>query len=114
MKYSVVIYTTAANLSASDQLADALGYGLGNFSVPLGDTETSPVTHYGLHTYATQIFVDMLTAAGAGTPPTVGGMTAEEALAIVSQWGVSVRPVGVDSAEHFDSAVAPLTRDVLE
>lgn len=109
MQYSLVIYTPSTNRDASNQLAETLGYGPGCFSVPLYDNGT--ITAYGLHTAADQDFIDMLTAAQAGTPPQVDGMTPEEVVATVSQWGVSVQPIDVDAGEHFDAAIAPLTRD---
>lgn len=110
-KYSTVIYTTAANLDASNLLAELLGYGPNDFSVPLGDTEDGPVTHYGLHTYATQGFVDMLTDATKGILPIVNGMTADEVAAIVSQWTVSIE-LGITRLPitHFEEVITPLCR----
>jgi len=110
-KYSTVITTPAANLAASNQLAELLGYGPNDFSVPLGDTEAGPATHYGLHTYATQGFVDMLTGAQAGAMPVVDGMTDAEVAAIVEQWAVSIEPGDTRlPIEHFNEVVLPLVR----
>lgn len=59
---SVVLIIPAALKSDADTLAELLGYGPNSYSVPLSADGTEPATHYGLHTWAEQSFLDMLSA----------------------------------------------------
>lgn len=57
---SVVLIIPAALRDKANALGEALGHGPNNYSVAL--TNAMAPTHYGLHTWATQAFVDMLAA----------------------------------------------------
>jgi hypothetical protein len=57
---SIVLIITAALRADANALGEAMGWGPDNYSVPLTDGDA--ITHYGLHTWATQAFVDMVEA----------------------------------------------------
>lgn len=57
---SVVLIIPADLRDKANALGEALGHGPNNYSVAL--TNATAPTHYGLHTWATQAFVDMLAA----------------------------------------------------
>lgn len=60
--YSVVLVLSDNLRQQGNELAEAMGYGPDNYSVPLSATGQEPATHYGLHTWASQAFVDILAA----------------------------------------------------
>ena len=102
MKYSVVITTAKRDLC--NQLGEALGWGANTYSVPLSLDGNEPATHWGLHTYARQVFVDMLTDAQAGIYPVVEGMTEAEVGEAVASLNISIDSTGMIPAEHFEIA----------
>jgi len=61
---SAVLIVTTANLDAANALGEAMGWGPGNYSVPLSADSVLPATHYGCRAEVTQGFIDMLI-----TPP---------------------------------------------
>lgn len=58
--FSIVLIIPATLHDKANALGEALGHGPNNYSVPLANA-TEP-TNYGLHTWGTQDFVDMLAA----------------------------------------------------
>lgn len=60
--YSLVLIIPADLRDDANALAEALGHGPSNYSVPLSPTGGEPATHWGLHTWAQQSFIDMLEA----------------------------------------------------
>ena len=57
---SIVLIIPADLHDKANALGEALGHGPNNYSVAL--TNSTEPTHYGLHTWGTQAFVDMLDA----------------------------------------------------
>ena len=86
---SIVLITSLPE--KANALSEALGWGPNNFSVPLTNNK------FGLHTWATQNFVDILES---GEAPE--GFSAEDFSAILDDLIKSVRP---DSANHFEEVL---------
>lgn len=79
--YSLVMIVTADKKDDANVLGEGLGHGPSTFSNPLYTGET--LSHYGSHAWASQGFIDLLTAAGEGTlPQPSDGRTWDE-------WGLS-------------------------
>jgi hypothetical protein len=55
---SVVLLVPAALRDSANELGELMGWGPNNYSVPLVSGDV--VTHYGLHTWAEQSFVEMV------------------------------------------------------
>lgn len=66
---SAVLIIPLANRDAANQLAQLMGWGLNNYSVPLSADGTEPATHFGLHAWVTPEFEAMMTGAGQGEMP---------------------------------------------
>lgn len=58
--YSVVLITPAALHAKANALAEAMGYGPNNYSIQLSANGAGPASHWGLHVWAGQAFVDQL------------------------------------------------------
>ncbi|MEP3071506.1 hypothetical protein [Maricaulis sp.] len=99
---SVVIIVPAAIREQVIALAAALGFST-RLGAPLSPTGTGTPTHYGTHTRALQVFVDLLT----GEVPAAEGFDPADVAALRAQMIVSVRPVSemTDSA-HFQNELA--------
>lgn len=70
--YSVVLLVPQQWQSSGNQLAEAMGHGPNNFSVPLSADGNEPATHYGCRSQAKHEFVHMLeVAAASGFPPII-------------------------------------------
>ncbi|PJK29973.1 hypothetical protein [Minwuia thermotolerans] len=72
--YSVSLAVPAAAQDDANALAVALGWDVWpgrTFSVPLSADGAAPASHYGCHTWATQGFLDTLSAAQGGALPPV-------------------------------------------
>ncbi|MFN3991242.1 MAG: hypothetical protein ACK4IS_13400 [Erythrobacter sp.] len=61
---SVVLIVPADLRDDANKLAELLGHGPNNYSVPLSADGAEPATHYGLHTWAEQSFIELLAADG--------------------------------------------------
>lgn len=98
---SVVLIIPADLRDKADQLAELMGWGPNSYSVPLSADGTEPATHYGLHTWAAQSFVDMLTGAQGGVmPPELvdAGYAEADFLAVM---GGLIHSVRDSMDEHF-------------
>ena len=114
--YSAVLVVPAALLAEGNAIGEALGWGPGNFSVPLSTNGLEPATHYGLHAQAQQNFVDMFTGAAQGVVP--DGLD-PAALPVIGAMASSSAVEGVKRpAEHFqellDAAGLRRLGDVVE
>ena len=98
--YSVVLLIPAAVQAAANQVAEGLGHGPSNFSVPLSADGSEPATWFGCRTQAQQSFIDMLTAAGQGQLPEIEGMTPQEVGAVLVQLQADVS-TSEDGYTHF-------------
>lgn len=103
--YSVVLLIPAAVQAAANQVAEGLGHGPNNFSVPLSADGSEPATWYGCRTQAQESFIQMLTAAGEGTLPEIEGMTPQEVGAVLVQMQADVS-TSEDGYTHFERALS--------
>jgi hypothetical protein len=62
--FSVVLIIPAELRDDANALAEAIGHGPNNYSVALSGDGQEPATHYGLHTWAQQAFIDLLASDG--------------------------------------------------
>ena len=102
--YSVVLLIPASSQAAANQVAEGLGHGPSNFSVPLSSDGSEPATWYGCRTQAQQSFIDMLTAAGQGQLPEIEGMTPQEVGAVLVQLQADVS-TSEDGYTHFERVI---------
>jgi hypothetical protein len=57
---STVLILPANQVATGNAVAEAMGWGPSNYSITLSADGREPVTHYGLHTWATEGFRDMI------------------------------------------------------
>ncbi len=103
---SVVLIAPAALRAAANALAEAMGWGPDNYSVPLSPGGAEPATHYGLHTWATDDFLATVAGAEAGElPPHLGGagMAPAQVAGLIAQLIISVQG---SAEQHFESVLA--------
>lgn len=100
---SAVLTVPVASREDANTLGEAMGWGPDNYSVPLGPVGGEDVTHYGLHAWAEQSFVDTLGAAAGGHLPVVPGMTPQQVGGVLSALVFSVR---TSSEGHWASVLA--------
>lgn len=105
--YSCVMICPAELQSLTNQLAEGLGHGPGNLSVPLSGDGAEPATHYGCRAQAQQSFVDLVTAAGGGQLPEIEGMTPEQVGAVLTNLSIDFQ-VGVNEVQHFTTVAGAL------
>ena len=98
MKPSLVLIVPAVHRDEANALGASMGWGNGNFSVPLSDDGVT-VTHYGCRLSVSQAFLDvMLTDLIAGVP-----------------WGSQlINDVADDKTSHFDTVVADYNLQVID
>ena len=97
MKSTVLIIPT--NLQADgNAVAEAMGWGVNNYSVPL-TTNGVDISHYGLHTHTSAQFEGWIT----GTQPLPAGM--EYAQPVIDALIYSFRD-DIKNREHFDAVLA--------
>ena len=102
--YSVVLLIPAAVQAAANQVAEGLGHGPNNFSVPLSSDGSEPATRYGCRTQAQQSFIDLLTAVGGGELPTIEGMSPKEVAEVLMQLQADVS-TSEDGYTHFERVI---------
>ncbi len=59
---SAVLILPDDQVATGNAVSEAMGWGSPAYTVPLSADGSEPATHYGLHTWGTQAFVDMLDA----------------------------------------------------
>lgn len=101
--HSAVLIVPLAQHALADQLGEAMGWGPNNYSVPLSTSGSEPATHFGLHAWVTQDFVEMMAAVGSGNVPPVPGMTPAEVVEVTSALIVSIQ---TDSTGHWAGVLA--------
>jgi hypothetical protein len=104
--HSVVLIVTAAVHDKAEVLSAYMGWGSPAYTVPLAATGQEPATHFGLHTWAEQAFVDILTAAGQGVMPQLladAGYPEADFLAVMAGLTASIRG---ELTDHFTSVIA--------
>lgn len=90
--FSAVLIVPVALLADANKLGEVLDWGPNNYSVALSANNGSTATHYGLHSWVAQSFVDMLTAAEGGQLPPIPDMTQQQVVAVLSGLIASIRP----------------------
>lgn len=100
---SVVLIIPTSLKPKADALGEALGHGPNSYSVPLSANGSEPATHYGLHTWAKQSFVDMLAGASQGIMPDGLDYPADDFAAAMAALVASVRD---DATGHFADVVS--------
>jgi hypothetical protein len=105
--FSAVLVTPADQLEAANRVGLALGYSNNEFTVPASDNGTD-ITHYYCHTWANEVFDQMVRGLGEGTPPAAdyeaAGLTVEAYLTALSRLIVSCKD-GADPAQHVDEVL---------
>jgi hypothetical protein len=91
--HSLVLIIPAALKEKADALGDFLGHGPNNYSIPLYNSEKE-LTHYGLHAWAQQEFLDLLES-----PEGIDFPDLEEILANL------IRSVRSDYTNHFQDVI---------
>lgn len=93
---STVLIVPAAHQAAANAVAEAMGWGPNNYSVPLVTGEV--VTHYGLHTQSSEQFEGWVK----GTTPLPEGM--ESAQAVIDVLTASFSAT-LNGRAHFDAVL---------
>jgi len=101
--FSTVLIVPASLRAEANMLGEAMGWGPNNYSVPLSATGAEPASHFGLHAWAEQSFVDLMRGLGQGIVPPVQGMTPAQVVGVVSALVTSIR---LDSSGHWDDVIA--------
>lgn len=101
--YSVVLILSVDQVGAGNAVSAAMGWGSPAYTVPLSATGMEPVTHYGLHTWAAQEFVDLLDGAEAGIIPSLQGIASADIAQVVGSLVSSVR---TSADGHWDGVLS--------
>jgi len=100
--YSAVLVVSADNQAIGNQLAEALGHGPNNYSVPLSADGSEPATHFGCRAQVNDVFVAMVQSASQGELPEIDGLTPEQVATAFSAMQIDIQPAG-DGYQHFVS-----------
>jgi len=100
---SAVLIIPAALRDKADRLGELMGWGPGNYSVPLSSDGTS-VTHYGCRADVTTGFLDMIAGAQAGHLPSID-MPPGDIVAVLSALVADFAEPGqyASAREHFEA-----------
>jgi hypothetical protein len=98
--YSAVLIVSDADRNIGNQLAEALGYGPNNYSVPLSADGSEPATHWGCRAQVNEVFVEMVQDASQGTLPELEGMTPQEIAQAFGAMQIDIQQ-SVDPYSHF-------------
>jgi hypothetical protein len=101
--YSVVLIVPQQSQNDANLVAEVLGHGPDNFSVPLSSSGNEPATHYGCRTQAQQSFVDFLNALKLGQIQEIEGITNSQLTSVVD--GLIYDTNGTDGYEHFNRVI---------
>lgn len=104
MSISCVLILPASLREKGNQLAEAMGWGPDNYSVPLSPAGHGKPTHYGLHAWAGKEFMALLggVAAGDAPPEALGEYPAKGLKAVMAGLVISFRD---DAEAHFSEAL---------
>jgi len=100
--HSAVLIVAAASRYICNQLAEALGYGPNNYSVPLSADGNGPATYFGCRAQVNEVFVEMVSSASQGSLPEIDGMTPQEVAGAFMAMSIDIQPAG-DAYNHFVS-----------
>ena len=103
---SCVLIITADLQAKANTISEIMGWGPNSYTVPLSSTGQEPATHYGLHAWVEQSFVDMMLAAQNTNlmpqPLVDAGMSPSDFTAVISALIASFRP---DIGSHWDDVL---------
>jgi hypothetical protein len=105
--FSAVCIVPADKLELGNRLAEGLGHGPNNYSVPLSADGSEPATHYGCRAAVNEVFVAMVQDAGQGTLPEIDGMEPSEVLEAFMAMQIDIQPAD-DPYQHFVNYTASL------
>jgi hypothetical protein len=96
---STILILPAAMRDAGNAVAEAMGWGPDNYSVPLSADGSAPATHYGLHAWTDDQFKGWVE----GTAPLPDGMDA--AVPVIAALIASFRTSG-EPRQHFHEVLS--------
>jgi hypothetical protein len=105
--YSAVCLVPADKQEIGNRLAEGLGHGPNNYSVPLSGDGSLPATHYGCRAQVNEVFVAMVQSASTGDFPEIEGMTQVEILEAFSNMSIDIQQ-GIDAYSHFTEYAASM------
>jgi len=100
--YSAVLVVSADNQAIGNQLAEALGHGPNNYSVPLSADGSEPATHFGCRAQVNEVFVAMVQGASQGSLPEIDGMAPQEVAQAFMAMSIDIQQTD-DPYNHFVS-----------
>jgi hypothetical protein len=98
--FSAVCVVPIDKLELGNRLAEGLGHGPNNYSVPLSSNGLEPATHYGCRAAVNEVFVAMVEDAGQGMLPEIEGMTPTEVMEAFMAMQINIEPAN-DPYQHF-------------
>jgi hypothetical protein len=99
---STVLILPTEQVETGNAVADALGFGPQNYSVPLSATGSEPATHWGLHAWAAEAFRDMVESKT--YPPALEGHVSQADFD--AMMAVLIYSFRADYMGHFDEVCA--------
>jgi hypothetical protein len=98
--FSAVCIVPADKLELGNRLAEGLGHGPDNYTVPLSADGSEPATHYGCRAAVNEVFVAMVETASAGALPEIENMTPAEVAEAFGAMQINIEPAN-DPYQHF-------------
>jgi hypothetical protein len=98
--YSAVCVVPVASVELGNRLAEGLGHGPNNYTVPLSANGSEPATHYGCRAAVNEVFVAMVQSASQGELPAIDGMTPQEVAEAFGDMSIDIQPAN-DPYSHF-------------
>lgn len=108
---STVLILPAAQVATGNAVANAMGWGPDNYSVPLSANGLEPATHYGLHAWASPEFRQMIEAGF--YPPQVAEAGIDKAT-FDAMMAVLIYSFWPDYAGHFATIIAENGLQIVE
>jgi hypothetical protein len=108
---STVLILPVDQVDTGNAVAEAMGWGPSNYSIPLSADGRDPVTHYGLHTWATEGFRDMIEAGY--YPPELEQAGIDEKT-FTAMTAVLVSSFWPDYTDHFATVTAENNLQIVE
>lgn len=106
-EYSAVCVVSVADREIGNQLAEGLGHGPGNYSVPLSSDGLNPPSHYGCRAQVNEVFVQIVQSATGGEFPEIEGMTSLEIYTAFVAMSIDIQ-MNVDPYTHFVEYITSL------
>lgn len=105
--YSAVCVVPASHQEIGNQLAEGLGHGPGNYSVPLSFDGLDPPSHFGCRAQVNEFFVQIVQSAGIGEFPEIEGMSQAEVYQAFSAMSIDIQQ-SPDPYTHFVEYIGSL------